>query len=96
MTLANLSPRAVYRDARLGETDRRVLLTAIDEGMLDVGEFRELKLSALGAVLGLSRSVVCRSLDRLVEHGYLERDPHTVPRTPQRYRVKISALVRTI
>ncbi len=96
MSLGSLSPRAVYRDARLTESDRRVLLTAIDEGMLDVDAFRELKLAVLGSVLELSRSVICRALDRLVETGYLERDVETPARAPQRYRIRVSALVRTV
>ena len=47
MTTVLPSPRALYRDGRLTETDRRVFLTAVEEGMLDLVEFREIKLSVL-------------------------------------------------
>lgn len=102
MTLALPSPRALYRDGRLTETDRRVFLTALEDGFLDVVEFRELKLSVLASHLTrgdgkrkVSRSSICRSLDRLVRTGYLARRQTDAPRAPQGYRIRLSSFART-
>jgi hypothetical protein len=98
MTLNLPTPRALYRDGRLTETDRRVFLTCLEEELLDVVDFRELKLAALVERVmrraegrTFSRSLICRSLDRLVRHGYLERQAGEHPRAPQRYRIRLAA-----
>ncbi len=100
MTTVLPSPRALYRDGRLTETDRRVFLTAVEEGMLDLVEFREIKLSVLANQLrrrdgrAVSRATICRSLDRLVRTEYLVRESSTDPRAPRRYRIRLSSLNR--
>lgn len=100
MTAVLPSPRALYRDGRLTETDRRVFLTAVEEGMLDLVEFREIKLSVLASQLRgragrpVSRATICRSLDRLVRTEYLARETSTDPRAPRRYRIRLSSLNR--
>ncbi len=93
------SPRALYRDGRLTETDRRVLLTAIEEGLLDLVEYRKLKLSVLSNLLPrkegqgrVSRASICRSLARLVKTGYLAREAGDDPRAAQGYRIRLSSL----
>lgn len=100
MTTTLPSPRALYRDGRLTETDRRVFLTMLEEGMLDLVEFREVKLSVLTSLLRnkggrpLSRATICRSLDRLVRTEYLVREEATTSRSPRRYRIRLSSLGR--
>lgn len=91
MNPPQLNAMVVMLDARLTETERRVLLTGVEQAMLGVDAFREVKLAPLGAELSLSRSAICRALDGLVGAGYLERDVEAPSRAPQRYRLRISA-----
>jgi predicted transcriptional regulator len=89
-----LTPRLMYRDKRLSPLDCVLFLVAVDEGMLDALEPREIKLEVLAVELHVNKSTVSRALDRLVEAEYLARTDGPLPTSPKKYRIRLSALAK--
>lgn len=92
---------AAYRDDRLADADRKALLAAAESGMIGIDALQEVKLSALAAQIPrradrarISRSAVCRSLERLVRAEYLDCEDGDSARAPKKYRLRLSALSR--
>lgn len=77
------------RDAELVGRDAQVWILAIPQ--LDFVEFRDLDLESLAVQFdpGISRASVCRSLQRLVERGYVEREDARGTAGRGRYRLPL-------
>jgi predicted transcriptional regulator len=72
-------------DHELLPVDVRVWLSIAD--YLNMTDFTPLKLEVIADDVGMGRMTVSRSLDALVEHGYLERGARDGSRGPYTYRM---------
>ena len=78
----------IATDRSITPVDFRVCVRAFV--YLDFVEYRPLKLEVLAHEIGVSKTVVCRSLAHLVDRGYLERGSRDGARGAISYRLPLA------